>query len=39
MGESFLDGIRVAHKRLQEHSPVLKVPKVGKKGRFDTLFG
>ena len=20
-GESFLDGIRVAHKRLQEHSP------------------
>ena len=21
LGESFLDGIRVAHKRLQEHSP------------------
>jgi hypothetical protein len=28
VGESFLGGIRVAHKRLQEHSPppVLKVP-------------
>ena len=41
VGESFLDGIRVAHKRLQEHSPpsVLKVPKIGKKHRFDTFFG
>ena len=24
VGESFLDGIRVAHKRLQEHSPPLR---------------
>ena len=33
---SFLDGIRVA----QEHSPppVLRVPKIGKKHRFDTFF-
>ena len=42
VGESFLDGIRVAHKRLQEHSPppsVLRVPKIGKKRRFDAFFG
>ena len=41
VGERFLDGIRVAHKRLQEHSPhpVLRVPKIGKKRRFDTFFG
>ena len=38
-----MDGIRVAHKRLQEHSPspppVWRVPKIGKKRRFDTFFG
>ena len=42
VGESFLDGIRVAHKHLQEHSPtppVWRVPKIGKKCRFDTFFG
>ena len=35
-------GIRVAHKRLQEQKappPVLRVPKIGKKRRFDTFFG
>ena len=41
VGERFLDGIRVAHKRLQEHSPppILRVPKIGKKCRFDAFFG
>ena len=40
VGESFLDGIRVAHKRLQEHfPPVWRVPKIGKKRRFDTFVG
>ena len=41
VGESFLAGIRVAHKRLQEHSPppIWRVPKIGKKRRFDTFFG
>jgi len=36
-----LDGIRVAHKRLQEHfpPPVWRVPKIGKKRRFDTFVG
>ena len=40
LGDNFFDGIQVAHKRLQEHSPspVLKVPKIGKKRRFDTFF-
>ena len=42
-GESFLDGIWVAHKRLQEQNPapppVWRVPKIGKKCRFDTFFG
>ena len=41
VGESFLAGIRVAHKHLQEHNPppILRVPKIGKKCRFDTFFG
>ena len=42
VGESFLARIRVAHKRLQEHSPtppVWRVPKIRKKCRFDTFFG
>ena len=42
VGESFLDGIRVAHKRLQEQNPappVWRVPEIGKKCRFDTFFG
>ena len=43
VGESFLAGIRVAHKRLQEQNPapppVLRVPKIEKKCRFDTFFG
>jgi len=42
VGESFLDGIRVAHKRLQEHNPappILRVPKIGKKRRLNTFFG
>ena len=41
-GDSFVARIRVAHKRLQEHSPtppVWRVPKIGKKCRFDTFFG
>ena len=42
VGESFLAGIRVAHQRLLEQKappPVLRVPKIGKKRRFDTFFG
>ena len=42
VGESFLARIRVAHERLQEHSPtppVWRVPKIRKKCRFDTFFG
>ena len=40
--ESCLDGIRVVHRRLHEHSPhlpILRVPKIGKKRPFDTFLG
>ena len=41
VGESFLAGIRVAHKRLQEHNPsppILRVPRIGEKTPFWHIF-
>ena len=39
-GENFLDGIRVAHKRLQEHNPappIVKIPEIGENAVFTHL--